>query len=86
MYIRDSSGETVAYFDSDVTFTPVTGEMSLVSASLAPATVYAGAELSWTIQPAHWLWAADAPSLTIEVPTDYTVPSACTTTSDGSDG
>jgi hypothetical protein len=82
VYIRDSRDQVVAYFDSDVSFTPVTGSMSLVSASLAPATVYAAAALSWTIQAAHYLRAADAPSLTIELPTDYTVPSACTTTSD----
>jgi hypothetical protein len=49
VYIRDSRGEVVAYFASGVSFTPVTGSMALVSASLDPATVYAEAELTWTI-------------------------------------
>lgn len=85
VYIRDSRGETVAYFNSGVSFTPVTGSMALVSASLDPATVYAAAALTWTIQPSHNLYAADSPSLTIEVPTDYSVPGVCTTTAANGD-
>jgi hypothetical protein len=84
VYIRDSDepdGNVVAYFDADVTFTPTTGSMALNPASLSPSTVYGESELSWSIMPAHNLYLSDAPSLTIEVPTDYAVPATCTTTS-----
>ena len=73
----------VAFFDSDVSFTPIAGTMSLVSASLNPSTVYAGSELTWTIEPTHSLYANDTPSVTIELPTDYEVPRSCSTSNTG---
>ena len=47
--IRDSQDQIVAYFDSDVSFTPTAGSMELISASLSPSTVYAESELTWSI-------------------------------------
>ena len=72
-YIYDASGETIAFFDSGVTFTPSAGSIDFVSASLDTSIVYADATMTMTIRPSHDLWAANTPSLTIELPSDYIV-------------
>ena len=77
VYIVDSYGNTVAYVDSGVTFEPVTGPLTVVSASLDPTTVSALASFTWTVRPLHGLSAADAPSLTFVLPWDFTVQEEC---------
>jgi hypothetical protein len=82
-YIYDASGETIAFFDSGVTFTPVAGSMDFISASLDTSIVYADAEMTMTIRPSHDLWASNTPSLTIELPSDYTVYDRCSVSTSG---
>ena len=77
VYIVDSDGHTIAYLDSGVTFEPVTGPLTVVSASLEPTTVSALASFTWTVRPAHGLSAAAAPSLTFVLPWDFTVQTEC---------
>jgi hypothetical protein len=82
-YIFDASGETIAYFDSGVTFTPSAGGLDFISASLDTSTVYADAEMTMTIRPTHGLLASNTPSLTIEMPSDYIVKDTCSVSTVG---
>lgn len=77
VHITDIHGEPIASVTSGVTFTPVTGGLTIKRPTLDKSVVSSLASLSWTIVPDHALTAADAPSVTVKLPLDYIVQSTC---------
>ena len=65
VYITDATGNIVSELESDVTFTPITGEIAFGPATIDPTTVSAPGLVSMSITPAHDLSPLTAPSLTI---------------------
>ena len=73
----DVHGEPIAAVTSGVTFTPVTGGLTIKPPILSKSVVSSLASLSWTIVPDHALAGADSPSVTVKLPVDYIVQSTC---------
>lgn len=75
IFIRDSRDNIIVEKQSDITFIPLEGSLSLVSASMSTTVVSSLSYFTWTLKPTHSFPIADNPVFKICFPKVFKVMS-----------